>query len=53
MTRIGTAEVHKEFCWGILKGRPRRRWEANTKMVLKEIDLEGMDFTDPVQKGGK
>lgn len=22
-------------------------------MVLKEIDLEGMDFTDPVQEGGK
>jgi hypothetical protein len=22
-------------------------------MALKEIDLEGMDFTDPIQEGGK
>jgi hypothetical protein len=22
-------------------------------MVLKEIDMEGMDFFDPVQEGGK
>jgi hypothetical protein len=22
-------------------------------VVLKEIDLEGMDFVDPVQEGGK
>jgi len=35
---------------GTLQGRPRRRWDANTKMVLKEIDLESMDFTDPVQE---
>jgi hypothetical protein len=24
-------------------GRPRRRWEANTKMDLKEIGLEGVE----------
>jgi hypothetical protein len=53
VVRIGTSEVHTEFLWGTLKVRPRRRWEANIKMILKEIDLEGMDFTYPVQEGGK
>ena len=33
--------------------RSRRRWEANTKMDLKETDLEGMDFTYLVQEGDK
>jgi hypothetical protein len=27
-------------------GRPRRRWEYNTKMDLKEVGREGMDWIE-------
>jgi 3-oxoacyl-ACP reductase-like protein len=27
-------------------GRPRRRWEDNIKMDLKEVGCEGMDWID-------
>jgi len=30
-------------------GRPRRRWQDNTKMDLQEVGLEGMDWTDLAQ----
>jgi hypothetical protein len=30
-------------------GRPRRRWEDNIKMDLREIEWGGMDWTDLVQ----
>jgi len=30
-------------------GRPRRRWQDNTKMDLQEVGLEGVDWTDLAQ----
>jgi hypothetical protein len=30
-------------------GRPRRRWEGNIKMVLREIGWDGMDWIDLTQ----
>jgi hypothetical protein len=30
-------------------GRPRRSWEDNIKMDLKEIGYEGMDWIEPAQ----
>jgi hypothetical protein len=30
-------------------GRPRRRWEDNIKMVLREIGWGGMDWIDLAQ----
>jgi hypothetical protein len=30
-------------------GRPRRRWEDNVKMDLREIGWGGMDWTDLAQ----
>ena len=30
-------------------GRPRRRWEDNIKMDLKEVGCEGMDWIDLAQ----
>jgi len=34
--------VHIEFCWGNLRGRdhlgPRRRWEYNINLELKEVE---------------
>lgn len=58
VAHIGRAEVHTEFWWGTLKGREHiENLDADgrliQKMALKEIDLEGMDFTDPIQEGGK
>ena len=29
-------------------GRPKRRWDDNIKMDLKEVECEGMDWTDVV-----
>jgi hypothetical protein len=29
-------------------GRPRRRWEGNTKIDLREVGREGADWTDLV-----
>jgi hypothetical protein len=30
-------------------GRPRRRWENNIKMELREIEWDGMDWIDLAQ----
>jgi hypothetical protein len=30
-------------------GRPRRRWEDNIKMDLREIEWDGMDWIDLAQ----
>jgi hypothetical protein len=30
-------------------GRPRRRWEANIKMDLREVECEGADWVDLAQ----
>ena len=30
-------------------GRPRRRWECNIKMDLKEVGCEGMDWFELAQ----
>jgi hypothetical protein len=30
-------------------GRPRRRWEDNIKMDLKQVGWEGMDWIDMAQ----
>jgi hypothetical protein len=32
-------------------GRPRRRWVANIKMVLRETGCDGMDWIDLAQDG--
>jgi hypothetical protein len=34
-------------------GRPRRRWEDNTKMDLQELGWGGMDWIDLVQDGDR
>jgi hypothetical protein len=31
------------------RGRPRRRWEDNIKMDLREKEWDGMDWTDLAQ----
>jgi hypothetical protein len=46
--------MHIRFWWGKPEGktplgRPRRRWEDNIKMVLREIGWGGMDWTDLAQ----
>jgi hypothetical protein len=33
-----------------LLGRPRRRWEDNIKMDLREIGWSGMDWSDLAQE---
>jgi len=46
--RIG--EAHKGFCGGKRPlGRPRRRWEDNIKMDLKEVGCEGVDWIELAQ----
>jgi hypothetical protein len=32
-------------------GRPRRRWEDNTRMDLREIGWDGMDWINLAQDG--
>ena len=32
-------------------GRPRRRWEDNIKMDLREVDCDTGDWIDLAQKG--
>jgi hypothetical protein len=34
-------------------GRPRRRWVDNIKMDLREIGVDGMDWTDLAQDKGE
>ena len=43
--------VYTGFRWGKTEGKrplgkPRRRWEDNIKMDLKEVGCGGMDWTD-------
>jgi hypothetical protein len=40
---VGRAEGSRPF------GRPRRRWEDNTKMDLQEVGWEGVDWIDMSQ----
>jgi len=40
---MGKPEGKRQF------GTPRRRWEDNIKMDLKEVDGEGMDWIDLTQ----
>jgi hypothetical protein len=30
-------------------GRPRRRWEDNIKMILQEVEWDGVDWIDMAQ----
>jgi hypothetical protein len=32
------------------QGRPRRRWVDNSKMDLREIEWDGMDWIDLIQE---
>jgi hypothetical protein len=34
-------------------GRPRRRWEDNIKMDLREVGWESMDWTELTQDRGR
>jgi hypothetical protein len=48
---MGRGEVHSGFLWGKPEGkrslgRPRRRWEDNTKIYLREVGCGGMDCMD-------
>jgi len=50
----GRVEVHTGFLVGKPKGkrplgRPRRRWEDNTKMDLQEVGFGGMDWIELAQ----
>ena len=54
---MGAEKVHTRFCLGGPEGkrpfgRPRHKWEDNTKMVLQEVD-EGMDMIDLAQYRGQ
>jgi len=49
----GEAKAHAEF-WGkpegkISLGRPRRRWEDNSKMYLQEVECWGMNWNELAQ----
>jgi hypothetical protein len=35
--------------WNRPRGRPRRRWEYNIRMVLREIGWEGVDWIQLAQ----
>jgi hypothetical protein len=41
VARMGEGEVFTGFWLGGPKGRPRRRWEDNIKMDLREIGIDG------------
>jgi hypothetical protein len=34
-------------------GRPRRRWNGNIKLIIKETGSEGVDWNEMVQNRGK
>ena len=47
-------EMHAEFQWKDLRGkrpleRPRRRWEDNNKMGLKEVGCDSRNCMDTAQ----
>jgi hypothetical protein len=54
VARMGRREMHTGFWWESQErerplGRPRRRWEDNIKMDLREMGWSGMDWTDLAQ----
>jgi len=51
---MGRGETCTGFWWGKPAGkrpveRPRRRWEDNVKMHLKEVECGGMDWIELAQ----
>jgi len=44
VARMGERKVYNGFWCGNLKERPRRRWEENIKMDLKEVGCGYMDW---------
>jgi hypothetical protein len=54
VTRIGETRIAYRILMGKPKGerplgRPRRRWVDNSKMDFREIEWDGMDWTDRAQ----
>jgi hypothetical protein len=53
VARMGRRGMHIGFWWESRKerplGRPRRRWEDNIRMDLREIGWGGMDWIDLAQ----
>jgi hypothetical protein len=49
MTRMGEGRCLQGFGWEVrskrLLGRPRLRWEDNIKMDLREIGIDGANWT--------
>jgi hypothetical protein len=50
----GRREVHTGFWWGDPRegdhlGRPRRRWEDNIKMDIREVGCGGMKWIELAQ----
>jgi hypothetical protein len=45
----GRIKVYTVFWCGNLRERPRRRWEDNIKMDLKEVGCEDLDWFDLAQ----
>jgi hypothetical protein len=55
---MGSSEMHIGYWWGKPEGkrplgRPRRRWVDNIKIDLREIEWDGMDWTDLYQDRNK
>jgi len=50
---MGEIKMHANFWWGILKGRPKHRWEVNIIMDFREIELEVMDWVHLAQDRDK
>jgi hypothetical protein len=48
----GRGDAHRIFMGKTEGNRPRRRWEYNIKMDLKEISLQNVDWTDIAQDRG-
>jgi hypothetical protein len=46
---MGRKGMHIGFWWESRKERPRRRWEDNIKMDLREVGWVGMDWIDLAQ----
>ena len=49
----GRGEMHIGFWWGSLRGRgllgrPRRRWDDNIRIDVKEIGWENVNWVDLV-----
>jgi len=45
VARMGRIEVYRRFLWGNLeRNRPRRRWEDDIKIHLREVRWRSMDW---------